>query len=145
VWQISCGGRVRTNPVTGMLFYLLRLHDAPEECALEYMHGSAGVCMHASISVCVRVRACVRSFVRACILQVKHHALRPEVLGQILRTTKRDTEDTCENGSTQLYIYIYIYIILVRGWGSAPQVFGIVVTLLCFFSIYLWATRCNQV
>jgi hypothetical protein len=44
---------------------------------------------------------------------------------------------------TQLYIHIYI--ILVRGWGSAPQLFSVVATLLCFFFIYLWVSRCNQV
>jgi hypothetical protein len=51
-----------------------------------------------------------------------------------------------------IYIYIYIYVciyihtyLLVTGWGSASQFFRVGVTLLCFFSIYLWAARCNQV
>jgi hypothetical protein len=43
-----------------------------------------------------------------------------------------------------IYLYIYIYI-LVRGWGSTPQLFCVAGTLLCFFSIYLWASRCNLV
>ena len=46
--------------------------------------------------------------------------------------TPRTREKVCVKG------------LLVRVWGSIPQFFGVTMTLLCF-SIYLWATRCNQV
>ncbi len=77
---------------------------------------------------------------------VRRMAFRSTTTGLTRERQKRDTEDPCEDAPVQPSIYLYIYVyILVRGWGSTPQLFGVVGTLPCFFSLYLWTSRCNLV
>jgi len=82
----------------------------------------------------LRLRLCLH----ACLslLQIRNHpksAYDPcEPPTSRTSETPRTREKVCVKG------------LLVRVWGSIPQFFGVTMTLLCF-SIYLWATRCNQV
>jgi hypothetical protein len=67
-----------------------------------------------------------------------------DVILQMCKNSKPNINILTHEEKELLDTLLHLYI-LVRGWGSAPQLFGVVVALLCFFSIYLWATRCNQV
>jgi len=95
-----------------------------------------------------------RSPSAAHVISVNHHRTNPENdKNETLRIRARMQERERESCllvlnlvSSTLHLYLNIYIhTLVRGWGSTSQLFGVAGTLLCFFSIYLWASRVNLV